>query len=123
MKDYKLMCFNGKVRCTFVCSERFSGAGLKVTFFDNDWNVMPFERHYPKSQKPIQKPNSFKMMKEFAEKLSRDIPFVRVDFYDICGRIYFGEMTFYPGSGWEEFSPFEWDEKLGDWISLDALNG
>ena len=48
LRDYKLMCFNGKVKCTFVCSDRFSDDGLKVTFFDNDWKVMPFERHYPK---------------------------------------------------------------------------
>lgn len=53
LTDYKLMCFNGKVKCSFVCSERFSGSGLKVTFFDTDWNIMPFERHYPQSKNPL----------------------------------------------------------------------
>ena len=53
LMDYKYMCFNGKVKCVFVCSESFSGNGLKVTFYDREWNRMPFERHYPSSQKNI----------------------------------------------------------------------
>ena len=118
LNDYKLMCFNGKVKCSFVCSERFSEDGLKVTFFDRDWNVMPFERHYPRSQCPIAKPSSYDDMVRLAEQLSKDIPFVRVDFYEVSGKIYFGELTFYPGSGFEEFEPFEWDKTLGSWIEL-----
>lgn len=118
LKDYKLMCFNGKVKCSFVCSERFSEDGLKVTFYDRDWNVMPFERHYPRSQCPIAKPSSYDDMVRLAEQLSKDIPFVRVDFYEVSGKIYFGELTFYPGSGFEEFEPFEWDKTLGSWIRL-----
>ncbi len=116
LSDYKLMCFNGKVRCSFVCSER--AEGLKVTFFDNDWMRLPFERHYPASNKEIAKPVNFSKMIELAEILSKDIPFVRVDFYEIKGKIYFGELTLYPGCGFEEFTPEEWDEKLGSWIIL-----
>lgn len=116
--DYKFMCFNGEVKCSFVCSDRFSSEGLKVTFYDLDWNVMPFERHYPKAQKPIPKPQSYEQMIAFAERLSRDIPFVRVDFYEINGQVYFGELTFYPGAGLEEFAPEEWDYRLGSWITL-----
>ena len=118
LKDYKIMCFNGKVKCSFVCSERFSEDGLKVTFFDRDWNVMPFERHYPKSKIPIDKPLNYNKMIELAEVLSKDIPFVRVDFYEVSGKVYFGELTFFPGSGFEEFEPFEWDRTLGSWIEL-----
>lgn len=88
--DYKLMCFDGKVRCSFVCSDRFSEDGLKVTFFDNEWNILPFERHYPKSSKPIAKPEFFEKMVELAEKLSQNIPFVRVDFYEVSGSLYLG---------------------------------
>lgn len=121
LNDYKLMCFNGKVKCSFVCSERFSEDGLKVTFFDRDWNVMPFERHYPRSQCPIAKPSSYDDMVRLAEQLSKDIPFVRVDFYEVSGKIYFGELTFYPGSGFEEFEPFEWDKTLGSWIELPII--
>lgn len=116
--DYKLMCFNGRVMCSFVCSDRYFGSGLKVTFYNNDWEKMPFERHYPSSEKEIYKPNNFKKMMELAEQLSIGIPFVRIDFYEVNGIIYFGEYTFYPGGGTEEFTPLEWDYKLGSWIRL-----
>lgn len=116
--DYKFMVFNGKVRCTFVCSERFSAEGLKVTFFDENWKVLPFERHYRRSNNPIPKPTNYELMVELAEKLAKGIRFVRVDFYEVNGNVYFGEMTFYPGSGFEEFTPQEWDFKMGDWLEL-----
>lgn len=118
LNDYKFMCFNGKVLCSFVCSDRFSDDGLKVTFFDKDWNVLPFERHYPKSRKPIPKPFNYKKMIEFSERLAEGIPFVRIDFYEIDHKLYFGEITFFPGSGFEEFTPESADEELGSWIKL-----
>ncbi len=114
--DYKFMCFNGKVKCTFVCSDRSSE--LKVTFFDNNWQILPFERSHPASKTIINKPLNFELMIKLAEKLSKDIPFLRVDFYEIDGKVYFGELTFYPGSGFESFQPSEWDTKLGQWIIL-----
>lgn len=117
-KDYKMMVFNGEVKCSFVCSERFSSDGLKVTFYDREWNVMPFERHYPKSTVPIKKPENYDTMVQLAENLAANFPFVRIDFYEVSGQIYFGEITLYPGSGWEEFRPEEWDKKLGEWIDL-----
>lgn len=117
LTDYKFMCFNGVVKCIFTCTERFS-EGLKVTFFDRDWNKMPFERHYPSSRVLIHKPKNLERMIELAEILSAGIPFVRVDFYEANNNIYFGEMTFFPGNGMEEFSPAEWDGILGSWIQL-----
>lgn len=118
LKDYKFMCFNGKVECSFVCSERFSDDGLKVTFFDKDWNVMPFERKYAKSSVPILMPHNYHKMVELSEKLSAGCPFVRIDFYEINKKIYFGEITFFPGSGLERFDPEEWDFKFGQNIKL-----
>ena len=118
LTDYKFMCFNGKVHCSFVCTERFTSGGLKVTFFDREWNKMPFERHYPASVKKITKPANYNKMIELAEVLSTNIPFVRVDFYETKKQIYFGELTFYPGNGLEEFTPLEWDYRLGSWIKL-----
>ncbi len=118
LKDYKLMCFNGKVKCSFVGSERFTEDGLKITFFDKDWKEMPFERHYPKSKLEIKKPLNYDEMVDLAEKLSKNIPFVRIDFYEVGEKLFFGEITFFPGSGWEEFTPSEWDETLGNWIKL-----
>ena len=121
LTDYKLMCFNGTVKCIFTVTERFSKEGLKVTFFDCDWNRLSFSRHYPKSTLKIKPPINLKMMIKLAESLAKSIPFVRVDFYESGGKIYFGEMTFYPGSGFEEFSPEEWDKRLGDLIKLPNI--
>ena len=118
LRDYKFMCFNGEVRCSFTCTDRFSGKGLHVTFFDKDWNVMPFERSYPSVKEGVPKPLNYEKMLVLAEKLSADIPFVRVDFYEVGGQIYFGELTFFPGNGMEAFQPEEWDYRLGEWIDL-----
>ncbi|WP_372663125.1 ATP-grasp fold amidoligase family protein [Cohnella sp.] len=118
LKDYKFMCFNGEAKCLFVCLNRNSPNGLNVDFYDMDWNPMPFERHYLNSKSIINKPKNFKKMVEFAEKLSKNIPFVRVDFYEINGNLFFGELTFYPGSGYEKFKPESFDYLLGSWIEL-----
>jgi hypothetical protein len=121
LKDYKFMCFNGKVKCSFICLNRNSINGLNVDFYDMDWKPMPFERHYPKSGEEIKKPKNFDKMVVFAELLSKSFPFVRVDFYEVNGQLYFGELTFYPGSGLEEFTPEKYDELLGSWIKLPIV--
>ena len=118
--DYKVMCFNGKAKIIFTCTERF-GDGLKVTFFDLNWNKLPFERHYPSSDLEIKKPKNYKKMISLSEKLSQIISFVRIDWYEINGKLFFGEYTFYPGAGLEEFTPKIWDEKLGDLIDLSMV--
>lgn len=123
LMDYKLMCFNGKVECSFVCSDRFNNDGLKVTFFDKNWNVLPFERHYPKSNKSIEKPFNYDKMIEFSEKLSQNMSFSRIDFYEIDKKLYFGEITFFPGGGFEEFNPESVDEELGKLIKLPNSRG
>lgn len=119
LKDFKLMCFNGKVKCTFVCINRNTENGLNINIYDTDWNLMPFQRpNQPNSNRVINKPKSYDKMVEFAEKLSKSFPFVRVDFYEVDGQLYFGELTFYPGSGFERFVPESYDEILGEWIEL-----
>jgi len=118
LKDYKIMCFNGKAKCLFVGLNRNSPTGLNVDFYDMDWNPLPFERHYPSSGEKIPKPKTFDKMVTFAEKLAKDVPFVRVDFYEVNGKLYFGELTFYPGSGFEEFTPEKYDYELGSWLDL-----
>lgn len=122
LKDYKFMCFNGTVKCSFVCLNRYSKLGLNVDFYDVEWKTMPFERHYPNSGTIVSKPRYYDKMVEFSEKLAKDIPFVRVDFYEANGQMYFGELTLYPGSGLEEFNPKEFDLKLGSWIDLSKAD-
>ena len=112
------MCFNGEVKSCFVCTGRFSDAGVRITFYDNDWNIMPFERNHPRETSPIPRPTSYDKMKWAAEILSKDIPFARIDFYEVENRPLFGEITLYPGSGLEAFQPEEWDKTFGDWIDL-----
>lgn len=120
--DYKIMCFDGVPKMSFTCSERYKD-GLKVTFFDIDWNKLPFERHYPASSADIKCPKNYQKMLELSTKLSQGIPFVRVDWYEINGKLYFGELTFYPGSGMEEFNPEQWDEEIGKLIDLSLVKG
>lgn len=119
--DYKILCFNGVPKCLFLCLDRRSASGLKVDFYDLDWNPLPFERHYPRSDKTIEKPNCFDVMLDLSRKLSKNILFVRVDFYIVNNQIKFGELTFYPGSGFEEFTPESYDYLLGSWIDLSLV--
>lgn len=118
LKDYKLMCFNGHVKCCFVCADRHSKNGLHLSVFDRDWMVLPVRRRNPVIESPVPKPEKYEMMIQFAETLSKNIPFVRVDFYEVAGHVYFGEMTFFPAAGFEEFIPSEWDLTLGNWLHL-----
>lgn len=120
--DYKLMCFNGRARCAFTCTGR-AGGDLRVDFFDLDWNRLPFTRHYSASDVPPEAPLRLHEMVGISERLAKGMPFVRVDFYEVAGETYFGELTFYPGNGMEEFDPEQWDEELGSWVTLPNTFG
>ncbi len=123
MQDYKLFCFNGVPKITLVCSERFSDTGLKEDFFNMNWKHLNMKRSkYPNSEKIIKKPIHYEKMKEYAARLAKNIPFVRVDFYEINGELFFGEITFFPASGFEGFEPERWDLKLGSWICLPDVS-
>lgn len=116
--DYKFFCFNGNPKVILVCSERFSSDNMCETWFDENWNFLDIIESNHRVNKKIKKPINFSKMMEFSKKLSRDIPFIRVDFYEINGKIYFGELTFFPAAGFEKFEPEEWDKKLGDMLEL-----
>lgn len=118
LTDYKLMCFNGKVECTFTCTGRNNDKGLHVTFYDKNWQKMPFARHYPAEQVALPKPYNYEKMVQLAETLSAPLKFARIDFYEINRKIYFGEITFFPGNGTEEFSPEKWDYKIGELLEI-----
>lgn len=116
LKDYKFFCFNGEPKLLFVAKDR--PYATKFNYYDMDFKKLPFKQHYKNFNDYIEKPKGFEKMIELSRKLSKDIPHVRVDFYDINGKVYFGELTFYHLSGFEKFEPEEWDRKLGDMLEL-----
>ena len=119
LKDYKIHCFNGEPKFILVCSDRFTGDGLREDFYDIDWNLLEFRRpNNPNSISGSKKPDKILEMLAYARLLAKDLPFVRIDFYEIDSRVYFGEITFFPASGFTPFEPEEWDEILGGWIDL-----
>lgn len=119
LKDYKFFCFNGEPKVMFIASDRqVEDEETKFDFFDMDFKHLPFTNGHPNSKKEIKCPQSFESMKELAKKLAQGIPCVRVDFYEINGKIYFGELTFFHCNGMIPFEPEEWDYKLGEWINL-----
>ena len=118
--DYKLHCFNGKVKVILVCLDRDDENGIKKVFYDHDWNKLDLRRPNISNDSDIERPVHLCKMIEFAERLSRNIPFVRVDFYDINGKLFFGEMTFFPSGGMVGFVPEKWDKILGGYITLSS---
>lgn len=119
LMDYKIHNFNGIPEFILVCSERFSRAGLAEDFFDVNWNHLSVKRpHHRNSDVIIEKPRKLEEMLLLSKKISRNIPFVRTDFYEIGDKIYFGEITFYPACGMEKFEPEVWDRKWGDLIKV-----
>lgn len=120
--DYKFYCFNGIPKLCLVCANRYKSGGLVKCFYDMSWNKMNIARtKEPVYNVEIEKPSNFDEMVVIAKKLSKNFIFLRVDLYNVKGRILFGELTFYPSSGFEGFNPNVWDKKLGSWIELDDI--
>ena len=119
LRDYKFFCFDGVPRLMFVATERQTpGVETKFDFFDMDYQHLDLVNGHPNAGKIPEKPQNFELMKELAAKLSRGIPHVRVDFYEVDGKAYFGELTFFHFSGIVPFQPECWDRTLGDWLTL-----
>ena len=122
LKDYKFFCFNGEVKMLFMVKDRLNkDEETKFDFFDVDFNHFDVRQGHPNSEPPYFMPDGYEKMKELAAKLSEGIPHVRVDFYNINGQIYFGEMTFFHDSGLVPFDPEEWDYKFGEWLELPKI--
>ena len=118
LRDYKFFCFDGKARALMVGSERYNSEEVKQDYFDADYNHLPFTKGHPCASVIPTKPKGFEEMRNLAAELSRGIPEVRVDMYNINGKSYFGEFTFFHDGGMVEFHPIEWDYKFGSWINL-----
>lgn len=116
--DYKFFCFGGVVKCFKVDYDRF--IEHHANYFDKNGNILPFgEADLPPIyDKNIKMTKNLEKMCELAEKLTAGNSFLRADFYDVEGKIYFGELTFYPASGMGKFTDDSWDECLGKWLKL-----
>lgn len=123
LPDYKIHCFNGEPRLILVCQDRFTGNELTEDFFSEKWEHLPIKRqNHPWSSTIIKKPSSLEEMLAISRTLSKDIPFVRTDFYLINGKVYFGELTFFPASGFAPFIPEAYDKIIGEWLILPVKN-
>lgn len=119
LPDYKIHCFNGEPKIVLVCRGRNSKDGMTEDFYDTDWNRLPVKRpDIPNSVRPDPPPERLKEMLDIAARLSEGISFVRVDLYEAGDRVLFGEMTFYPASGFKPFEPVSFDRELGDMLKL-----
>lgn len=121
LRDYKFFCFDGNVKYLFVASDRQKDEDTKFDFFDADYNHLRIIQGHPNASVTPKRPKNFEQMKILAEKLSANMPHVRVDFYEVNGKIYFGELTFYHHGGWTPFDPEEWDRIFGDCLVLPSV--
>lgn len=124
LPDYKFFCFNGEPMYCQVIRDRHSEE--TIDFYDMEWNHQEFVGLNPvvhNGLNPVPCPEHLDKLIEICRKLAQDIPFVRVDMYVIDDKEYFGELTFYPASGIGEFTPQEWQTRLGELIELPTAKG
>lgn len=117
LKDYKIFCFDGEPKFLFVATGRQQN-DTRFDFYDTEFNHLPLTNGHANADVWPVKPENFDEMLEVAGKLSKGIPHVRVDLYNINGKIYFGELTFFHWSGMMPFEPMEWDYQFGKYLKL-----
>lgn len=122
ISDYKCLCFNGKPEYIVLDVDRFTNH--KRNIYDIDWNDLHVSSDCPciEKERIIDKPANFDRMIEIAKILCEDFPAVRVDLYNINGRIYFGELTFFPWSGYVQYTPDSFDFEMGKKFFLPKRN-
>jgi hypothetical protein len=125
LRDYKFFTFNSTAKALFIASDRQNeNEETKFDFFDMEFKHLDVRNGHPFATKEIKKPETFEQMRKAAEILSKGIPHLRVDFYEVNGKMYFGELTFYQNSGLVPIEPPEWDKTLGEWLVLpDDVGG
>lgn len=117
INDYKFFCFEGEPQMMFIATER--STDLRFDFYDMDFNHLDLYNLHPNSDRILEKPSTFEEMKSLCRKLTKGMKFVRLDLYEIDGKIYFGEYTFFHGGGFHLFSPEKWEQSLGSLISIN----
>ena len=118
LRDYKFFTFGGVPKVLYIAQGRGNGEETVADFFDMEFNHLPFTIDHDMAAVPPEKPENFELMKELAARLSAGTPQLRVDFYEVDGKVYFGEMTFFHCSGMAPFHPEKWDRIFGDWVQL-----
>ena len=119
--DYKFFCYNGKARYIIVDTDRY--IGHKRNFYDTEWNNLHIVSDCPPCDRELAPPDNLDEMLRTAEILSSGFPYVRVDLYNVNQQVYFGEMTFYPWSGYVQFQPDEADILFGKDFRLNSFEG
>ena len=117
--DYKFFCFNAQPAYCQVITDRTTQE--KVDFFDMQWQHQPFtglQKPFPHAKIHPSRPACFDQMKQACALLAKNIPFARVDFYEVNQKMYFGEITFFPASGFGTFTPDTWNKAMGDRVKL-----
>lgn len=122
LRDYKFFTFGGVPRILYITSGRGSGAETSADFFDMDFNHLDLRIDHEMAAATPEKPENFEKMQELAAILSEGTPQLRVDFYEVDGKVYFGEMTFFHCSGFAAFRPDHWDRLWGSWVELPEPN-
>ena len=115
--DYKIFCYDGKPTYVICISDRYS-EHCNHLVYDTDWQKIQVASEGARLGEDIARPENLNEMLEIARKLSEDFPFARIDLYSVNGKIYFGEITFYPWSGYMEFEPDDFDFILGEKFNL-----
>lgn len=122
LRDYKFFTFDGVAKAMFIASERQdTSTETKFDFYDMEFNRLNIVNGHPNSGKEMKKPETFDEMRTLAETLSKGIPHLRVGFYEVNGKVYFGEFTFSHWGGIVPFVPEEWDYTFGEWLKLPDL--
>ena len=118
LKDYKFYCFNGEMKFVMINSDRNTSRPTRADYFDRYFNWLDFTWGYSHAEVHPQMPERFEEMVAIANKLAKGLPHIRVDLYECNGKIYFGELTFFDGSGFDKIEPLEWDFKIGKMLEL-----
>lgn len=116
LTDYKFFCFNGTAKFMYISNDNASHP--TTDFFDMNFNLLKMRMKDNNSDNPPSRPECFDEMRRMAERLSLNVPFLRVDFYYVNKVIYVGELTFFHNSGFTRIHPTKWEKLLGDWIVL-----
>lgn len=120
--DYKFFCFNGKVAYVYGISDRQVGVSAQIGIYDRNFHKLEVSRLDERPQdEALPKPENYEQMVAYAEQLSAQFPEVRVDLYNVSGKIYFGEMTFYDGSGYMTFNPDSFDFEMGEKFDVSSF--